>query len=48
MVFAFHTLDAYLNYAGEHLAPEIWQNEGEFFAKQPYRGFDGKIRKVSG
>lgn len=46
MVFAFHALEAYLNYIGEHLAPEVWANEREFFQKQPYRGFDGRIRKI--
>ena len=46
MVFAFHTFEAYLNYAGELLAPETWANERNFFSKQPYRGFDGKVRKI--
>lgn len=46
MTFAFHALEAYLNYVGELLSPDIWKNEREFFLKQPYRGFDGKIRKV--
>jgi len=46
MVFAFHTLEAYLNYVGELLAPEIWADERRFFSKRPYRGFDGKLRKV--
>lgn len=46
MVFAFHTIEAYLNFVGERLAPEIWQDERNFFRKEPYRGFDGKLRKV--
>ncbi len=46
MVFAFHTVEAYLNYVGEQLAPEIWQDERNFFRKEPYRGWDGKLRKV--
>ena len=46
MTFAFHALEAYLNYVGEKLAPEIWKDERNYFLKQPYRGFDGKIRKV--
>jgi hypothetical protein len=46
MVFAFHTVEAYLNYIGEKLAPEIWQDERNFFRKEPYRGWDGKLRKV--
>ena len=46
MVFAFHALEAYLNYVGEHLAPDIWKDEQNFFKKQPYRGFAGKMKKV--
>jgi hypothetical protein len=46
MVFAFHTVEAYLNFAGDHLAPEIWQDERNYFRKEPYRGWDGKLRKV--
>jgi hypothetical protein len=46
MVFAFHTLEAYLNFVGERLAPELWQDERNFFRNEPYRGFDGKLRKV--
>jgi len=46
MVFAFHTIEAYLNFVGERLAPEIWQPERNSFRKEPYRGFDGKLRKV--
>ncbi|MGH9400937.1 MAG: hypothetical protein ACRD2P_02385 [Terriglobia bacterium] len=46
MVFAFHTVEAYLNFVGERLAPEIWQNERSFFSKEPYRGWKGKLRKV--
>jgi hypothetical protein len=46
MVFALHTLEAYLNYVGELLAPQIWANERKYFSKNPFRGFDGKVRKV--
>ncbi|MGO9094610.1 MAG: hypothetical protein ACLQGV_05250 [Bryobacteraceae bacterium] len=46
MVFAFHAVEAYLNYVGEQLAPEVWRREREFFGKEPYRGWDGKLRKV--
>ena len=46
MVFAFHTVEAYLNFAGERLAPEIWQDERNYFRREPYRGWDGKLRKV--
>ena len=46
MVFAFHALEAYINYAGEILSPELWKTERDYFSKNPYKGFDGKIRKL--
>jgi hypothetical protein len=46
MVFGFHTVEAYLNFVGERLDPETWQNERDFFRKEPYRGWEGKLRKV--
>jgi hypothetical protein len=46
MVFAFHAVEAYLNFVGELLAPDIWKNERDYFKKLPYRGFSGKLRKV--
>ncbi|MGH9400698.1 MAG: hypothetical protein ACRD2P_01165 [Terriglobia bacterium] len=46
MVFAFHTVEAYLNFVGERLAPDIWQKERIFFSKGPYRGWKGKLCKV--
>ncbi len=46
MVFAFHTVEAYMNYVGERLAPEIWKDERNYFRQEPYRGWDGKLRKV--
>lgn len=44
MVFAFHTLEAYLNFVGDRLAPSIWQDERNF--KYPYSGFAGKLKKI--
>ena len=46
MIFAFHALEAYLNFVGERLAPDIWKDERNYFRNKPYRGFDGKVRKV--
>jgi hypothetical protein len=46
MVFAFHAVEAYVNFAGEQLAPEIWKDERNFFRNEPYRGWEGKVRKV--
>ena len=46
MVFAFHTVEAYINFVGENLAPDLWADEQNYFRKQPYRGWNGKLRKV--
>ena len=46
MVFALLALEAYLNFVGERVAPQIWADERNFFRKEPYRGFDGKLRKI--
>lgn len=45
-VFAYHTVEAYLNYVGEKIAPDIWKDEQKYFQKQPYpyRGALGKLR----
>jgi hypothetical protein len=43
MVFAFHTLEAYLNCAGERIAPEFWKDERVHFRST---GFAGKLRKI--
>src|SRR5437870_7419215 len=39
VTFAFHTLEAYVNFAGEHLAPDLWSDEQNSFRKEPYRGW---------
>ena len=46
MVFALHSMEAYLNFIGERLAPDIWKDERDYFSKFPYRGFSGKMKKV--
>jgi hypothetical protein len=46
MVFALLSFEAYLNFLGERLASDIWKDERNFFKRLPYRGFDGRVRKV--
>jgi len=46
MLFAFHTVEAYLNFVGDRLAPQIWKDEQNYFRQEGYRGFKGKLRKV--
>ena len=43
MIFAFLTLEGYLNFVGQRLAPEDWKNERVHFAKS---GFEGKLLKI--
>lgn len=45
-MFAFHTIEARMNFVGERIAPEIWKGERDYFRNEPYRGWDGKLRKV--
>lgn len=45
-VFGYHTVEAYLNYVGERIAPGEWKDERSYFKKEPYRGALGKLRKV--
>lgn len=41
VVFAFHTLEAYVNFAGEHLAPDLWADE-----RKNFRGWNAKLKKM--
>ncbi|MBC8423988.1 hypothetical protein H8E07_07675 [bacterium] len=36
-------LEAYLNYVGAHIAPEVWADEKTTFTTTPYRGVLGKL-----
>jgi hypothetical protein len=45
-VFAYHAVEVHLNYVGERIAPEIWQDERNYFRNEPYRGALAKMRKV--
>lgn len=44
VTFAFHALEAYVNFAGTHLAPDIWKNERKYFRSRG--GWQGKLRTV--
>jgi hypothetical protein len=41
VTFAFHALEAYINVAGENLAPALWANE-----RKSFRGWQHKLKKV--
>jgi len=42
MIFAFHTMEGYLNYVGQKIAPELWKNERVIFKP----GLSGKLNAV--
>jgi hypothetical protein len=42
VIFAFHTMEGYLNYVGQRIAPELWINEQVTFKP----GLSGKLNAV--
>jgi hypothetical protein len=46
MLMAYMTFESYLNFLGDRLAPDIWENERDFFNKKPYKGIEGKLKKI--
>ena len=43
MIFAFHSMEGYLNYIGEKIAPELWMDERATFGKT---GLSGKLNVI--
>jgi hypothetical protein len=43
MVFAFHSLEGYLNFVGDKIAPELWADERETFKNT---GLFGKLAAI--
>jgi hypothetical protein len=43
MVFAFHSLEGFLNFVGDKIAPQVWANEREVFKDS---GFAGKLADI--
>jgi len=46
MIMAYFTYEAYLNLIGPLIDREAWKNEREFFSKSPYRGTEGKLKRI--
>ena len=46
MTMAYFCYEAFLNHVLHHIAPEIFSNEKENFSKAPYKGTEGKLKKV--
>jgi len=44
MLLYFFAFEGYLNWLGNRVAPEVWQEEREFFSRPPYQGGLGKYR----
>jgi hypothetical protein len=44
MLLAYLTYEAYINFLGDRIAPDVWAKEKDFFTKKPYRGLEGKLR----
>jgi hypothetical protein len=45
-LMAYLTYEAYLNYVGETVAPEDWKQERELFSAEPYKGTNGKLKRL--
>ncbi len=39
--------EAYLNYLLANILPDVWANERTFFARDEYRGIEGKLKRIA-
>jgi hypothetical protein len=46
MLTAYFTFEAYLNLVGPRVDQEAWKNERVFFTNEPYRGTEGKLKRI--
>jgi hypothetical protein len=46
MLLAYMTFEAFVNYVGTKLQPDLWENERREFSRSPYGGTTGKLRKL--
>ncbi len=46
-LLAAAAFEAYLNYLGEELIPNVWAQERDLFSKEPYRGTNGKLIRIA-
>lgn len=44
MFLFFAAFEGYLNWLGNRIAPEVWENERQFFSRNPFQGTLGKYR----
>jgi hypothetical protein len=47
MLFGYMAFEAWLNYLGQQLAPQVWENERDFFrSNRDYKGTIGKLNYI--
>lgn len=46
-LLAAAAFEAYLNYLGEEILPNVWANERSFFSTPPYQGTGGKLKRIA-
>lgn len=46
-LLAAAAFEAYLNYVGEEMLPQVWQQERAFFSQQQYKGTFGKLKRIA-
>lgn len=46
MLMAYMVFEAYINYLGTKLSPDLWEDERNNFRAQPYNGTSGKLLKL--
>jgi hypothetical protein len=46
MLMGFMTFEAYVNFLGTKLEPELWKEERTAFNTRPYKGTNGKLLKL--
>lgn len=44
MLMSFLAFEGYLNWLGVHIAPDVWNDEQQFFSREPFKGTMGKYR----
>lgn len=45
-LLAAAAFEAYLNYIGESVLPDLWAKERAYFSRAPYRGTEGKLLRI--
>jgi len=46
MTMAYFCYEAFLNHLLYYIARDTWANEKEYFSKPPYKGTEGKLKKI--